>query len=146
MRPNLQATATSSGPRWPGCSTPKGSASDLLAGAYNQGFRDYETTYRGGDTAAEAVAAAASAAAGPGNLESLGRSRISRGLTIFSLDSRLLFSWIFLEFLVRIGTFQWLTGLERRELFSGCSPGNLISINLSKSGSTPFSTDGRSRS
>jgi hypothetical protein len=75
-------------------------------------------------------------------LESLGRSRISPGLTLFSLDSRLVLAWISLESLVWILTFQWVAELERRELFTGRSPGNLSSVDRSKSrGSSPFSAE-----
>ncbi len=47
-----------------------------------------------------------------GNLKSLGVARIARELTMFSLDSPFGLSWIILEFLVRIVTFQWVAGLE----------------------------------
>jgi hypothetical protein len=66
----------------------------------------------------------------PANLEKLGLSRISRELAWFSSDWRFCFPWFSLESLVRIGSFQWVTGVLRGELFSRSSPGNPTNAGL----------------
>ena len=52
-----------------------------------------------------------------GSLDSLGFSGFSRRISPFGLDLRLSFPWIFLDFLVRIVTFQWVAELQPKKKF-----------------------------
>jgi hypothetical protein len=67
-----------------------------------------------------------------GNLETLALPGFGAGSIGFSWIAGFGFPWISLDSLVRIGSFQWVTGVPRREVFSSSSPRKLNSITLLK--------------